>query len=78
MGKLVRGTMRSMAAQAGTFGAIGGLFVAGNAASESVRGKKDRWNAVAGGAIAGIPIGLKSKAQIRFEDAETSRILVFV
>jgi import inner membrane translocase subunit TIM22 len=42
-----------------TFAAIGGLFAFTEAASASIRGKKDIWNSALGGAAAGSILGLR-------------------
>lgn len=55
----LRKTGRIMGNYALTFGAIGGIFAFTEAASASLRGKKDFWNSALGGAAAGSVLGLR-------------------
>ena len=55
----LRKTGRIMGSYGLTFGAIGGIFAFTEAASASVRGKKDVWNSALGGAAAGSILGLR-------------------
>jgi len=54
--------VRQMSVNAVTVGTFGAALVAGESMAESVRGKKDGWNAVAGAALAGIPIGIRGRS----------------
>lgn len=60
----LRKTGRIMGNYALTFGAIGGIFAFTEAASASLRGKKDFWNSALGGAAAGSVLGLRGMSAL--------------
>ena len=53
--------MGIVARNAGLFGLIGGFYAGGECLAENFRGKKDVWNGIYGGLLAGQVIAFKSK-----------------